>query len=93
MSNSGPVATAPAKHDAGRPRGGAAATYGTAGVVLLAGALATAYALLLAWPMRIWHRPVSPHSHLAGTLGISREGALSYVLTVLLFFALYGAAL
>lgn len=59
----------------------------------LGAALAAAYALLLLWPMRIWHRPVSPFVHLVGTFGVSFGGALTYVLTVLLLFALYGGAL
>jgi hypothetical protein len=65
----------------------------TLAVAALAGGLALTYAVLLAWPMRIWHRAVSPHTHLVGTLGVDRTGALLYVLTVLLLFALYGAAL
>src|SRR5262249_48200217 len=48
---------------------------------------------LLAWPMRIWHRPVSPYTHLVGTLGTGARGALVYVLIVLVLFALYGSAL
>lgn len=43
--------------------------------------------------MRIWHRPISPDVHLVGTLGISRTGAATYVVTVLILFALYIAAL
>jgi hypothetical protein len=62
-------------------------------VAALGVALVAAYAILLAWPMRIWHRPISPDVHLVGTLGISRGGALTYVATVLLLFALYVAAL
>lgn len=66
----------------------------TAWIVLaLGGALVLAYGLLLAWPMRIWYRAVSPDVHLAGTLGITRGGALTYIATVLLLFALYLAAL
>ena len=62
-------------------------------IAALAAALALSYVVLIAWPMRIWYRPVSPHTHLVGTLGISRAGAATYVLTVLLLFALYAAAL
>ena len=62
-------------------------------VLALAAALAVGYAVLLTWPMRIWHRPVSPNTHLVGTFGLGLEGALRYVLTVLVLFALYGGAL
>ncbi|MGD9892197.1 MAG: hypothetical protein AB7R89_09295 [Dehalococcoidia bacterium] len=62
-------------------------------LLALGAALALVYVLLLAWPMRIWQRPISPDVHLVGTLGISRGGALTYVVTVLLLFALYAAAL
>ncbi len=56
-------------------------------------ALEAVYALLILWPMRIWSRPVSPHTHLVGTFGVDRVGALRYVLTVAVLFALYGLAL
>jgi hypothetical protein len=62
-------------------------------VAALGAALVVAYAVLVAWPMRLWYRPVSPDVHLVGTLGISRGGALTYVATVLLLFSLYLAAL
>jgi hypothetical protein len=62
-------------------------------ILALGAALAGIYALMLAWPMRIWHRPISPDVHLVGTLGISRAGALTYIATVLLLFTLYIAAL
>jgi alpha-1,6-mannosyltransferase len=66
----------------------------TATLALLAcGALlVAAYALLLTRPMWILTRPVSPHTHLVGTLGIDRGGALAYVAIVLVLFALYGLA-
>ena len=64
-----------------------------AGLLALALALEAAYALLILWPMRIWSRPVSPHTHLVGTFGVDRTGALRYVLTVAVLFALYGLAL
>lgn len=52
-----------------------------------------AYAVLVAWPLRIWVREVSPHTHLVGTFGIDRVGALRYTATVVILFVLYGAAL
>lgn len=64
-----------------------------AGLLALALALEAAYAFLIFWPMRIWSRPVSPHTHLVGTFGVDRTGALRYVLTVAVLFALYGLAL
>lgn len=64
-----------------------------AGLLAVALALEAAYALLILWPMRIWSRPVSPHTHLVGTFGVDRVGALRYVLTVAVLFALYGLAL
>jgi hypothetical protein len=60
---------------------------------LLAGVLVLSYLLTLTWPMRIWHRPVGPHTHLVGTLGVQLEGALIYTATVLLLFTLYALAL
>jgi hypothetical protein len=59
----------------------------------IAAALAAGYALLLLWPMRIWSREVSPHTHLVGTFGVDRVGAMRYLLTVAVLFGLYGAAL
>ncbi len=64
-----------------------------AGLLAVALALEAAYALLILWPMRIWSRSVSPHTHLVGTFGVDRAGALRYVLTVAVLFALYGLAL
>lgn len=60
---------------------------------LVGAGLTLTYAALLAWPMRIWYRPVSPDTHLVGTLGIDLRGMLIYVGTVLLLFTLYGIAL
>jgi alpha-1,6-mannosyltransferase len=60
---------------------------------LLAAGLAVSYLLLLTWPMRIWHRPVGPHTHLVGTFGVQIEGAVIYTAIVLLLFALYALAL
>lgn len=62
-------------------------------LVLTALVLEAAYALLVLWPMRIWSGDVSPYTHLVGVFGINRGGALRYVATVLLLFALYGIAL
>jgi hypothetical protein len=56
-------------------------------------ALEAAYLLLLLWPMRIWSRPVSADTHLVGTFGVDRAGALRYVVIVGVLFTLYGAAL
>lgn len=83
----------PAMSGRGRLAGNAAVVLPISALIVLAGALFSAYALLLAWPMRIWHRAVSPHTHLVGTLGISWGGVLTYIGTVLLLFALYGGAL
>jgi hypothetical protein len=69
------------------------AAYSSAGVATLAVLLLVSYALFFAWPMRIWHRPVSPDTHLVGTLGISLAGAIVYIVAVLICFGLYGAAL
>lgn len=67
----------------------------SAGVLLLVAAIALelVYAAGVAWPMRIWSRPVSPATHLVATFGVDRVGAARYVATVLVLFALYGAAL
>jgi len=72
------------------PRRGAPAV---AGLVVVALVLEAAYALFILWPMRICSRPVSPHVHLVGTFGVDRGGALRYMLTVAVLFALYGLAL
>jgi len=80
----------------GRPRAPLPSLSTARAGVALAGvfaALLAAYALLLAWPMRIWSRPVSPHTHLVGTLGVDKWGALAYAGIVLLLFALYAGAL
>ena len=42
--------------------------------------------------MRIWHREVSPHTHLVGTFGVDRAGALRYVCIAGALFVLYGGA-
>lgn len=55
--------------------------------------LEAVYALGLLWPMRIWSGPVSPYTHLVGTFGVDRAGALRYVALVLVLFGLYGLAL
>lgn len=51
------------------------------------------YGAFVAWPMRIWHRELSPHTHLVGTFGVDRAGALRYVVIVAVLFALYAGAL
>jgi hypothetical protein len=59
----------------------------------IAAGLLASYVAFLAWPMRIWHRPVGPDTHLVGTFGLGFAGALRYTLIVLLLFTLYAGAL
>lgn len=61
--------------------------------MVVAGTLEATYVLLLLWPMRVWSRPVSPHTNLVLTFGLHRAGALRYVVTVGALFGLYGLAL
>lgn len=51
------------------------------------------YAAGVSWPMRIWDRMVSPHTHLVGTFGVDLAGATRYVMIILVLFGLYGSAL
>lgn len=62
-------------------------------MLLVGGAIAVAYAVLLTWPVHIWARPVSPNTHVVGTFGIDGAGALRYVAIVALLFGLYAGAL
>jgi len=85
-------AIAAARNRLDRAERGLAGLYRALPAAIAAGLLAS-YVVFLTWPMRIWHRPVGPDSHLVGTFGLGFAGALRYTLIVLLLFALYAGAL